>query len=101
MSSDFLRLEVEPKAVYESREAEARFYAAFFDGAALWVAGTPGLVEAALAHAKQFGLNALDSLHVAAAIAAGCDELVTTEAPTKPIFRVDLLSVVSIRPPTT
>jgi predicted nucleic acid-binding protein len=98
-SSDFVRLEVAPKAAYEGRDAEARFYIAFFSGVARWAPATPDLVGAALMHARKFGLNALDALHVAAAVALGCDELVTSEGPTKPIFRVDVLPVVSIRPP--
>ena len=97
-SSAFVRLEVEPKAAYEGRDAEARFYGAFFDHVVRWAPVTPDLVETALVHARTFGLSALDALHVAAALAIQCDELVTSEAPSKPIFRVDLIPVVSIHP---
>lgn len=98
-SSDFVRLEVEPKAMYEGRDAETRFYTAFFGSVVRWAPGTPDLIGAALVHARKFGLNALDALHVAAALSLGCDELVTTEGPTKPIFRVDVIPVVSICAP--
>lgn len=46
--------------------------------------------------AAQHGLHALDSLHVAAAILLGADELVTTEGPTKPLHRVREIRVVAI-----
>lgn len=97
-SSDFVRLEVEPKPIYERREAETQFYAAFFDRVARWVVTTPDLSNRALEYGREFGLSALDALHVAAAVIAGCDEFVTTESPVKPIFRVNVVTVVSIRP---
>ncbi len=98
VSSDFVRLEVEPKPIFGRREAEAQFYAALFDGVAQWVPTTPELTSRALQYGREFGLSALDALHVAAAVIGECDELVTAESPTKPIFRVDVITVVSIRP---
>ena len=41
---------------------------------------------------------ALDALHLAAAIATGSNELVTTEKPGKPIHRSRLVPVRSIHP---
>jgi hypothetical protein len=41
-------------------------------------------------------LTAMDALHVAAAKAVGAIELVTTEKPTKPMFRCEGVSVRSI-----
>jgi predicted nucleic acid-binding protein len=59
-------------------------------------------IEAVVAEAQQiaerYGVAALDALHVAAALAAGAEELVTTERPGKPIYRVVELRVASVRP---
>ena len=41
----------------------------------------------ALKVASDYGLSALDGLHLAAALAVGADELVTTEGAAKPIHR--------------
>lgn len=41
-----------------------------------------------------------DALHIAAAKRAACDEFVTAEKPTKPLFRVAGIQVTTIRPQT-
>jgi predicted nucleic acid-binding protein len=46
--------------------------------------------------AMKHGISVIDALHVAAANLARCKVLVTTEKPTKPIFRTNLVRVVSI-----
>jgi len=98
VSSDFVRLEVSPKAVYHRQGTEVAFYAAFFDTVSVWVPPSETLVHNAYELACQFGLNALDALHVAAARLSRCDDLVTTERPGKPIYRVNGLQLVSIYP---
>jgi len=55
-------------------------------------------MQAAYKHACDFGMAALDALHVAAAISVGAEELVTTEKPNKPIHRATGITVVSIQP---
>jgi hypothetical protein len=40
----------------------------------------------------------MDALHVAAAISAGAEELITTEKLEKSIHRVDSINILSIRP---
>jgi hypothetical protein len=42
------------------------------------------------------GIAVIDALHVAAAHLSRCAALVTTEKPTKPIFRTSLVRVVGI-----
>jgi predicted nucleic acid-binding protein len=96
--SDFLRLEVLPKAVYNKQQAEAAFYERFFAGAALSVPTSPQLMALAEQNAISYGLSAIDALHVATAQIAGATELHTTERPTSPLFRVSELKIVSIRP---
>jgi len=59
---------------------------------------TPALIRLALLRGGEFGLSAVDALHVAAAELAGADELVTTEKRDKPLPRVTSVRVVSIHP---
>ncbi len=46
--------------------------------------------------ACKYGLAAMDALHIAAAISVGAEEFITTEKPTKPMYRVTGLKVVSL-----
>jgi len=61
-----------------------------------WADAAPEPVAQAEQVARYHGLNALDALHVAAAIALGADGLVTTERPTKPLHRVTGVAVVGV-----
>lgn len=94
--SDILRLELLPKAQYHGQHAEESFYSEFFEAAAHLVETTPDLVDSTTDFARRYGLSAADALHVAAAIRAGAEELVTAEKPAKLLFRVIELRVVSI-----
>jgi predicted nucleic acid-binding protein len=98
VSSVFLRLEVEPKPLFFQRWAEAAVYAAFFDRVVAWAESVDAICADALRLATRYGLNGMDALHVAAALALGADELVTTERPTSPLLRVAAPRVVSIHP---
>ena len=95
VASDILRLELLPKAHYHGRELEEQFYEEFF-AAAVVVVTAPSLVEEAESLARNFGLSAADALHVAAAIQAGATQLITAEKPTKPLFRVTGIAVISL-----
>ena len=95
VTSDFVRLEIIPKAVYHKRQDEVAFYELIFSKA-ISVTTSPELFDRALREAKQCGLNAVDALHAAAAKAEGCPELYTTERTEKPLFRVTGLSVKSL-----
>lgn len=96
ISSDLVRLEVLPKPTYFKRAAEVAFYQAFFAIVQDWVALTPALIQRALQRGSDFGLGAVDTLHVAAAELAQADELVTSERLTSPICRVTSVRVVSL-----
>lgn len=97
ISSLFVKLEVLPKAVYNKKKHEAEFYNAFFDSVSLWADDLDLIVKMANQKASEMGLAAMDSLHLAAAISSGAEELVTTERPSKPIFRTKDIQVVSIQ----
>ncbi len=99
VSSDFVRLEVLPMPVYHGRADEVAFYQTFFAGVAQWPSVTQALLTAALEEACRTGMHALDALHVAAAVSASADELITAEAPSKPIHRTKSLRVRTIQPP--
>ena len=60
------------------------------------VARAEALLAKAETEALPLGLSTLDALHVAAAVALGADELVTTEPPTKPIHRATGVTVVRL-----
>lgn len=96
VSSVFVHLEVLPKAIYHRNLGEAALYQRFFDRVVAWAEPLDRLVANARREAAQHGLNALDALHVAAAVMLGADELVTTEAPRKPIHRVTSVKVVAL-----
>ena len=85
IASEYLRLEVLPVARYFSKSKEVRFYETFFSSVATWI-DPVDIITPAYSLASQYGLGALDALHVAAATHAGA-ELVSAERPTKPIYR--------------
>jgi predicted nucleic acid-binding protein len=97
VSSVFVKLEVLPKAIYNGFKEEAAFYQSFFENdVEIWVSLSDELAELAQQQAEKFGLSALDSLHVAAAISAGADEFITTEKPGKPLHRVRDFRIISV-----
>ena len=87
LTSDFLRMEVLPKAIYYQRPAEVALYERYF-ARAQSVPVSAVLVAQAYTEACTFGLSALDALHLTFAKAGGAEEFITTENPTQPLFRV-------------
>jgi predicted nucleic acid-binding protein len=85
VASEYLRLEVLPIASYFNKAREVAFYEKFFGGVSNWADVAP-LVAPAFSIARQYGLGALDALHLAAAAQFGA-EFVSAERPTKPIYR--------------
>lgn len=98
ISSDFVRLEVLPKPICYGRQDEFDFYETFFASVRRMIHSSRKLVQEAQAEAEFVGLSAVDALHVAAAKRGRCDELVTTERPEKPLFRVSDLAIITICP---
>lgn len=96
--SDFVLLELLPKAAYHKNETEIAFYEVFFDEVTIWAITGRALTEAAQELGSQAGTSALDSLHIAAAVAVGAVELVTTETSEKPIQRTKSIAVRTINP---
>lgn len=95
-SSEFIKLEVIPKAVYNKQNREAEFYETFFNNVTYWAPDLNKIVQDAHQIGCQYGLAAMDALHLAAALSIGAEEFITTEKPTKPMFRVLGINIVSI-----
>jgi len=98
VTSDFVRLEVLPKAIYYKRQAEVAFYERFFARAAHLVRYSEPLMRQAYTEACTTGLAALDALHIVAARAGGATEFITTERSTSPLFRVSGLTITTLDP---
>lgn len=94
LTSPFVRLETVPKAVYTGRDSEVNFYHSFFGHPEVeYCRDWDRLEKIAETAARQYGLSAMDALHVAAAYILNADEFVTTEHPGKPIYRNGLIKV--------
>jgi predicted nucleic acid-binding protein len=96
VSSDYVKLETIPKPTYFGREAELRFYDAFFATVSVWFSFDAAHLEAGLVEACQTGIQSLDAVHIILASLSGCDELVTTEKVTSAIHRTTRIRIVSI-----
>lgn len=92
LSSPFVRHEVCPKALFNKRHLEYRFYTENFRRAVLFN-DVRLILERASRESARSGVNAMDSLHIAAAHLLGADEFVTIENPRKSIYRTALVDV--------
>jgi len=99
VTSEFVRMEIFPKAIYYKRQSEVEFYEDFFADAEHIVPISESLGHLAYTEACQAGLSGLDALHIAAAKSSGAEEFITTERPTKPLFRVTGIIITSIALP--
>ncbi|PSB27097.1 type II toxin-antitoxin system VapC family toxin [Chlorogloea sp. CCALA 695] len=95
-SSIFLKLEILPKVIFNKREKEIRFYEAFFSAVHYWAIDVDLIIRNAYREASEFGLGAMDALHVAAAVSVGATEFITNEKPNKSIHRTQSIQVISI-----
>ncbi len=93
-SSKFIKLEILPKAIYHRQTDETEFYQTFFAAVTHWANDTEQVIQDAHNIACKYGLAAMDALHIAAAISVNAEEFITTEKPTKPMYRVNDIKVV-------
>ena len=98
VTSEFVRLEVLPKAIFNKNQVEADFYNGLFALSKRIVPPSQALFEQAMEEAQTYGLRAIDALHIACAIFGGAEELVTSENRTKPMHRTKSVKVISIFP---
>jgi len=99
VTSEFIRMEVFPKAIYYKRQSEVAFYAEFFSGVEHILPLSEPLGHLAYTEACHAGLSGLDALHIAAAKSSGAEEFITTERRTKPLFRVTGIVIKTIALP--
>jgi len=86
--SSLLTLETLPSALYLRDRAQAQALNDIIASADLRVSIRENLVDLAVSEAsKILGIRAIDALHLTAAKFAGADELITTEKPTKPLYK--------------
>lgn len=97
VTSDFVRLEILPKPLYNKYAKEAEFYQEFFEAVEQHVPSSASLIEAAYSEATAAGLSAVDAIHVAAAKDTNSDEFITGENSSKPLFRVKNLKLTTLR----
>lgn len=62
----------------------------------VWAEDMAQILSVAHEVAGQYGLAAMDALHVASALSAKAEEIITTEKSTKPMHRVSGIRVVSL-----
>lgn len=97
VSASFVELEVLPKAIHNKQVAEEAFYRAYFEEASFRIPIDEALIRRAMKRAERLGLNAVDAVHLEAAITAGAAEFITTEKPSKPFFRETAIKVISVQ----
>ena len=93
LSSPFVRHECCPKALFNKRHLEYRFYREYFQRAAMFN-DVRLILERASREAARSGASAMDSFHLAAAHLLSADEFLTIENPRKSIYRSKLVKVV-------
>jgi predicted nucleic acid-binding protein len=94
--SPLLHLEVTLQAVHHKQVEELKFYDVYFRHAEMY-GDLNRTLEIAAPDAKRHGIGVVDALHVAAANLSKCEAFITTEKPTKPLFRTNLVKVVSLQ----
>jgi len=98
ITSEYVRLEVLPKAIFNKRKEEAEFYNEFFRQNSRTIPTSAALLEYAMAEGCENGIAGLDAVHIACAVFAGVEEFITSERKTSPIHRTQKVRVISIHP---
>jgi predicted nucleic acid-binding protein len=84
-SSFFLKLELLPIPTFHKITAQVRLYQHYFSNVSVW-GDEADFVQDSYPLAEQYGLGAMDALHVAAAAHVNA-EFISAERPTKPIYQ--------------
>jgi len=99
VTSDYVRLELIPKATFHTViNPSLSFYDTFFRANIRCIPTSSSLITPAMEHGCATGIRGIDALHIACADFAGAEEFIATETPTKPIHRTKLIKVICIRP---
>jgi len=95
-SSVYIQLEVLPKTIYFNHQGQLRTYQRYFQMVKYWPRSPEKILTAGFRYARQYGLSALDALHVAAAVLTNCDEMITTEGPHSAIHRAKAIKIITL-----
>ena len=95
-SSCFVQLEVLPKAIFNQQQDEIEFYETFFNAVKYWATDLEQIIKNAQKISGNYGLAAMDAMHIAAALQIQADRFITTEKPSKPMHRVKEIPIISI-----
>ncbi|MGB9486659.1 MAG: PIN domain-containing protein [Terriglobia bacterium] len=98
VTSDYVKIELLPKCTFHKNHDEKRFYEEFFKGSAIHVPSSNELLELAIDEGGRTGISGIDAIHVACAVVAQAEELITNEKSTRPIHRANGIKVISINP---
>ena len=93
LCSPFVQLETTPKALFNKRSEEHRFYQKYFRHASM-TNDVKAILGYGFREAAKSGVGPMDSLHIAAAHLLDADEFITTEKPGKSIYRTSLVKVI-------
>lgn len=74
VTSDYVLLEVLPKAVFHKNTAETEFYQGFFRLNSRVVPTSVELLKLAMVEGCSNGISGLDAIHIAAAVFGGAEE---------------------------
>jgi predicted nucleic acid-binding protein len=95
LTSEIVRLELLPKAIFFKQKDEVDFYEQIFSRS-LCDKVDSALYSQAFDLAQTHGLAAADAFNLASAIRLGAEEFITLEKAGKPMFRVKNLRVTSL-----
>jgi predicted nucleic acid-binding protein len=95
LTSEMIRLELLPKPLFFGQKEEVEFYEQIFLRCRCDKMDA-SLYSKAFVLARRSGLAAADALNIASAIRLNADEFVTLEKPSKPMFRVRGIRVVTL-----
>lgn len=98
ITSDYVKVELLPKCFYHKNEEERLFYEDFFKSSKTHIPSNDDLLALAIDEGGRTGISGMDAIHVACAVVAQADELITAEKTTKPIHRANGVKVISINP---
>ncbi len=85
IATRYLILEIMPIPTCYQKQKELQFYQRFLALVSVWVEEEP-LIQPAIDLANQYGLGAMDALHLVAASAVQA-EFISAEKPTKPLYQ--------------
>jgi len=93
---DFVALETIPKPTFNRRQEQVLIFSTFFNEAPIHAEVSTVVTNLAIELGSVYDLDPMDALIVSSAIISGADELITMEKPTKPMFRVKSIKIISL-----